>query len=81
MDPMSLVRRHPDIDYSYDDEADVLYLSFGKPSSATGVDLRATLVLRLDEETDEVVGLTIVGLRRGLEAELAEDGAPVGVTR
>jgi uncharacterized protein YuzE len=78
---MNLVRRRPDIEYSYDEEADVLYLSFGKPMPATGVDLQATLVLRLDEESNQVVGLTVVGLRRGLEAELAEDKEPAGVVR
>jgi uncharacterized protein YuzE len=49
--------------WDYDDEADVLYLSVGKPRPAVGIDIGDGVVLRYDEETQEVVGLTVIGLR------------------
>ena len=56
------------LDWNYDGEADTLYLSFGKPRAATGVDIGQGVVVRYDEALKEVVGLTIVGVGRQLEA-------------
>jgi len=44
----------------YDSEADVLYISFGEPKPAEGLDIGDGTILRVDPETEEVVGLTIV---------------------
>jgi hypothetical protein len=43
-----------------------IYLSVGAPRSAVGVDIGDGVVLRYDEETQEVVGLTVIGLRQQL---------------
>ena len=68
-------RRHPElneqekgkrIDWDYDEEADVLYLSLGKPRKATGVDIGQGVVVRYDEKKKEVVGLTVLGVRAKL---------------
>ena len=55
------------LDWEYDDEADTLYLSFGKPKAATGLDIGQGIIVRFDEQAREVVGLTIVGVGRRLE--------------
>ena len=55
------------LDWEYDDEADTLYLSFGKPKAATGQDIGQGVIVRYDEQAREVVGLTIVGVGRRLE--------------
>lgn len=55
------------LDWEYDEEADTLYLSFGKPKPALGVDVGQGVILRYDEKAKEVVGLTIVGVGRRLE--------------
>jgi len=55
------------LDWEYDEEADTLYLSFGKPRAALGVDVGEGMILRYDEKVKEVVGLTIVGVGRRLE--------------
>lgn len=55
------------LDWEYDDDADTLYLSFGKPKPATGVDIGQGVIVRYDEQAREVVGLTIVGVGRRLE--------------
>jgi len=60
------------IDWEYDREADVLYLSLGEPTPAVGVDIGEGVILRYDEECQEVVGLTLIGLRTRLQASLKD---------
>jgi len=55
------------LDWEYDGEADTLYLSFGKPRAALGVDVGEGVVVRYDEKAREVVGLTLIGLGKRLE--------------
>jgi uncharacterized protein YuzE len=58
------------ISWDYDEEADVLYLSVGEPRPAVGVDIGEGVVLRYDEAQNELVGLTLIGLRARLMSEL-----------
>jgi uncharacterized protein YuzE len=60
-------KRDVPVDWEYDGEADTLYISFGAPKPATGVDVGEGVILRYDEKAREVVGLTIVGVGRRLE--------------
>ena len=60
------------VDWEYDGEADTLYISFGKPRQAVGVDVGVGLVVRYDEKAKEVVGLTIIGVGRRLEQHIKE---------
>lgn len=53
--------------WDYDGEADTLYLSFGAPKPAVGLDAGEGIIIRYDETAKEVVGLTIVGVGRRLE--------------
>ncbi len=62
------------LDWEYDDEADTLYLSFGKPQAATGLDIGEGVIVRFDEQAQEVVGLTIVGVGRRLEEYVKTKG-------
>ena len=62
------------IDWEYDGEADALYISFGPPKPATGVDVGEGVIVRFDEGAREVVGLTIIGVGRRLE-EYVSKGA------
>jgi uncharacterized protein YuzE len=55
------------LNWEYDDEADTLYLSFGKPRPAVGVDVGEGVVVRYDEKAREVVGLTLIGVGRRLK--------------
>ena len=52
----------------------MLYLSFGEPRAAAGVDIGGGVILRYDEEKGEVVGLTILGLGSKLLNFLEEEG-------
>jgi len=55
------------LDWDHDSEADTLYISFGKPRPAVGVDVGEGVVVRYDEKAHEVVGLTLIGVGRRLE--------------
>ncbi len=67
------ILEHPDkVNWNYDEDADVLYLSVGEPRPAAGVDIGEGVVLRYDEAAKEVVGLTLIGLRAKLLKELPE---------
>ena len=46
---------------SYDDEADVLYINFKKPSFATDSELTEEDIL-IRYENDEIIGLTIMNV-------------------
>ncbi len=52
------------VDWDYDGEADTLYLSFGPPRPAVGIDIGDGVIVRYDEKAKEVVGLTLVGIGR-----------------
>jgi hypothetical protein len=43
------------------------YLSVGKPRAAVGVDIGDGVVLRYDEETQEVIGLMVIGHEPSLQ--------------
>jgi uncharacterized protein YuzE len=47
---------------AYDREADVLYLSVGEPRKAISREIGDDVLLRLDPDTGEVVGMTILNL-------------------
>ena len=51
------------MEWDYDSEADVLYISFGKPRPAAGMDMGDGIIMRYDEKHDEIVGITILGVR------------------
>jgi len=73
METLAILDRPETATWSYDQGADVLYLSFGAPRLAVGIDIGDGLVLRYDETRREVVGLTVIGLRDRLIHELNGD--------
>jgi uncharacterized protein YuzE len=62
------------LDWEYDGEADALYISFGPPRPATGLDVGEGMIVRYDEVAREVVGLTIIGVARRLEEHVRKAG-------
>jgi len=73
MDTLTILEKPTDLQWDYDEEADVLYISIGDPQPAIGIDIGEGLVLRYNEVEQDVVGLTIVGLRARLLKELSAD--------
>jgi len=51
----------------YDSEADVLYISFGEPRPAEGLDIGDGTILRIGPKTEEVIGLTILDFSKRVE--------------
>ena len=48
----------------YDEKADVLYVWWAKPEEVICVEPDEGIVLRLDANSDKLVGYTIIGFRR-----------------
>ena len=48
------------LNFLYDREADVLYVSKGHPEFTDNVELNNNIILRLDPATKEIVGFTII---------------------
>jgi uncharacterized protein YuzE len=55
------------LDREYDGEADTLYIGFGKPKQAVGVDVGEGVIVRYDEKAQEVIGLTLIGVGKRME--------------
>ncbi len=70
MDAIKILEQPSSMSWDYDQDADVLYMSIGTPRAAIGVDIGDGLVLRYDESRQEVVGLTVIGLRERLARNL-----------
>lgn len=62
-----MVEKPEQIAWEYDKEADVLYISFGKPQPALSADLGSGIVARYLEKSHKLVGFTIVGLKNVLK--------------
>ena len=70
MDTVTILEKPQNLQWDYDEDADVLYLSMGEAQPAIGIDIGEGLVLRYNEVEQNVVGLTIIGLRARLLKEL-----------
>ncbi len=51
------------MDWEYDEDADVLYISVIKPQKAIGIDVGEGIIVRYREDTNEIVGLTVIGFK------------------
>jgi len=63
MEVLKILEKPRELDWDYDEEADVLYISVGKPQPAVGIDIGEGIVVRYDEAQNEIVGITLIGLR------------------
>lgn len=66
MEAIKILDKKENLNWEYDEDADVLYISIGKPHKAVGVDIGEGAVIRYREETGEVVGLTLIGVKERL---------------
>ena len=63
MEAVKILEKAEDLRWNYDADADVLYVSVGPPRAAIGVDVGEGTILRYDEASREVVGITLIGLK------------------
>ena len=74
MEAVKMLEGRDPVTRTYDEDADVLYLSLGAPRAAVGVDVGDGVILRYDEAANEVVGVTLVGMRAKLIRQLSDEG-------
>ncbi|MEW6027718.1 MAG: DUF2283 domain-containing protein [Planctomycetota bacterium] len=63
METLKILEKKTNLNWEYDEDADVLYVSIGNPRKAIGVDIGKGVIVRYDEPKREVVGLTIIGVK------------------
>lgn len=70
MDSVRILEDSIMITGSYDKEADVLYISLGEPCAAVAVDISDGVIARYNEESQSIVGITVIGLQQRVLKEL-----------
>jgi uncharacterized protein YuzE len=69
METLNISEKKNKIKWDYDAEADVLYISFGNPQTAEGVDIGEGTIVRVQADTKEIIGITIINpLHRTLKS-------------
>jgi len=63
VEALKILERKENLNWDYDEEADVLYISVEKPRKAVGLDVGEGVIVRYREDTGELVGLTIIGVK------------------
>jgi len=63
METLNILEGRQALNWEFDEEADVLYISVGEPRPALGTDIGEGVIVRYDEKQKEVVGITILGFR------------------
>ncbi|GAB4420390.1 MAG: hypothetical protein OHK0032_16090 [Thermodesulfovibrionales bacterium] len=73
MEAIKILDKKENLNWDYDEEADVLYISIGEPQKALGIDIGEGAVVRYIEATGEVVGLTLMGVKERLLKSLGSN--------
>jgi uncharacterized protein YuzE len=66
MEAIKILENKENLNWDYDEEADVLYISMGEPQKALGIDIGDGAIVRYVEAANEVVGLTVIGMKERL---------------
>ena len=60
METLNISEKKNKIKWDYDADADVLYISFGNPKNAEGIDIGEGTIIRIRPDTKEITGVTIL---------------------
>jgi uncharacterized protein YuzE len=60
METLNISEKKTKINWDYDADADVLYISFGNPKNAEGVDIGDGTIIRIEPNKHEITGITIL---------------------
>jgi uncharacterized protein YuzE len=74
METIRFLENTKNADWEYDEEADTHYMSIGTPREAMGVDVGNGVIVRYDENTKSVIGVTLVGIRERFVQEMKMAG-------
>jgi uncharacterized protein YuzE len=72
MEAIKFLENTRNMELKYDEEADTLYLSIDKPRPAMSIDVGNGTIVRYDEKSREVVGITFIGLRERFVTNLKQ---------
>jgi uncharacterized protein YuzE len=73
METLKILEKQENLNWDYDEEADVLYISIGKPKEALGIDIGDGNIVRYSEKSGEIIGLTILGVKEKVLSALTEE--------
>ena len=76
METLNISEKKRNLKWDYDAEADILYLSFGNPVKAEGVDIGEGTIVRIDPKNKEIIGLTIINPLNRTLISLKEKSLP-----
>jgi len=77
METLNISEKKERIKWDYDAEADVLYISFGNPKNAEGVDIGEGTIIRIEPDSREIIGVTILNpLHRTLSSLMGKQLLP-----
>ncbi len=65
------------ISIAYDQETDVIYLSFGEPVPAVSEEIQEGVFARYDPKTEELVGLTVTNFSKKFGIKPKELSIPI----
>ena len=74
-----MIRSKDGIKISYDREADVLYVTRGKPEYTDYVEHSDDVILRLDPDTKRLVGFTIIDFSQHFAKQESDITLPFGI--
>jgi uncharacterized protein YuzE len=60
METLNISEKKTKINWDYDADADVLYISFGNPKESEGVDIGDGTIIRIEPNKHEITGITII---------------------
>ncbi len=60
METLNITEKKNKIKWDYNAEADILYISFGNPTNAEGVDIGEGTIIRIQPDSKEIIGVTII---------------------
>jgi uncharacterized protein YuzE len=70
LEALKILENSKSITWDYDEGADVLYLTIGRPRPAVCMEIGEGIIVRYDDASKAIVGLTLIGLRARLLKEL-----------
>lgn len=69
METLKMTGSKKNLNWDYDSEADVLYLTFGDPQVAEGIDINDGTIVRVNSMTGEICGITLLNpLKRTIKS-------------
>jgi uncharacterized protein YuzE len=60
METLNIAEMKDKIKWDYDAESDVLYISYRNPQNAEGVDIGESTIIRIQPDSKEIIGVTIL---------------------